>query len=138
MLQMEVKGKGPYFCNWTAFLAMFMELFCPKNEQLTALTRLEGTSWYQAKDLVEDYINWFQGLIDVVEYDDGKTIVIKFHKGFDLAIQNKVCSLEITPQTLMIWRVGMKLPRRFLGTGKQIRVLWSPAEALPNQADLQF
>ena len=49
--------------------------------QLAALTRLEGTSWYQAKDSVEDYIDWFQELIDVAEYDDDKTIVIKFRKG---------------------------------------------------------
>ena len=28
-----------------------------KNEQLTALTKLEGTSWYQGKDLVDDYID---------------------------------------------------------------------------------
>ena len=69
---------------------MFMELICPKNEQLAALTRLEGTSWYQAKDLVEDYIDQFQELIDVVEYDDDKTIVINFCKGLDPAIQNKV------------------------------------------------
>ena len=43
-----------------------------------ALTRLEGTSWYQAKDLVDNYIDHFQELIDLVEYDDNKTIVIKF------------------------------------------------------------
>ena len=62
---------------------MFTELFCPKNEQLAAPTRLKGMSWYQAKDLVEDYIDWFQELIDIVEYDDDKAIVIKFHKGLD-------------------------------------------------------
>ena len=87
---MEAKGKGPYFRNWTTFLEMFMELFCPKNEQLAALTRLEGTSWYQAKDSVEDYIDRFQELINVAEYNDDKTIVIKFRKGLDPAIQNKV------------------------------------------------
>ena len=43
-----------------------------------AFTRLEGTSWYQAKDPVDDYIDHFQELIDLVEYDDDKTIVIKF------------------------------------------------------------
>ena len=69
---------------------MFTELFCPKNEQLAVLTRLEGMSWYQAKDSVEDYINWFQELIDVADYDDDKIIVIKFHKGLNPAIQNKV------------------------------------------------
>ena len=69
---------------------MFMELFFPKNEQLAVLTRLEGTSWYQAKDSVEEYIDRFQELIDVAEYDDDKTIVIKFCKGLNPAIQNKV------------------------------------------------
>ena len=87
---MEAKGKGPYFWNWTAFLEMFTELFCPKNKQLAVLTRLEGTSWYQAKDSAEDYIDWFQELIDIAEYNDDKTIVINFCKGLDPAIQNKV------------------------------------------------
>ena len=39
---------------------------------------------------MEDYIDWFQELIDVVEYGDDKTIVIKFQKWLDPAIQNKV------------------------------------------------
>ena len=43
-----------------------------------ALTRLEGTSWYQAKDPVDNYIDCFQELTDLAEYDDDKTIVIKF------------------------------------------------------------
>ena len=46
--------------------------------------------WYQAKDLVEYYIDWFQKLINVLECDDDKTIVIKFYKGLNLSIQNKV------------------------------------------------
>ena len=49
------KGKGHYFQNWEAFEKAFLDQFCPKNEQLTALTKLEGTSWYQGKDLVDDY-----------------------------------------------------------------------------------
>ena len=60
------------------------------SETRNALTKLEGTSWHHAKDSVEDYINHFQELINVVEYDDDKTIAIKFHKGLNLAIQNKV------------------------------------------------
>ena len=58
-----------------------------------ALTRLEGTSWYQAKDLVDDYIDHFQELIDLGEYDDDKTIIIKFQHGPDLALQNQVALL---------------------------------------------
>ena len=78
ILRSESKGKGHYFRNWEAFEKTFLDQFCPKNEQLTALTKLEGTSWYQGKDPVDDYIDRFQELIDLVEYDDDKTIVIKF------------------------------------------------------------
>ena len=55
VLQSKSKGKGHYFQNWEAFEKAFLDQFCPKNGQLTALTKLEGTSWYQGK--VDDYID---------------------------------------------------------------------------------
>ena len=58
-----------------------------------ALTRLEGTSWYQAKDPVDDYIDHFQELIDLAEYDDDKTIIIKFQCRLNPALQNQVALL---------------------------------------------
>ena len=58
-----------------------------------ALTKLKGTSWYQGKDLVDDYIDQFQELIDLVEYDDDETIMIKFQCGLDPALQNQVALL---------------------------------------------
>ena len=93
ILRSESKGKGHYFQDWEAFEKAFLDQFCPKNEQLTALTKLEGTSWYQGKDPVDDYIDQFQELIDLMEYDDDKTIVIKFRCGLDLALQNQVALL---------------------------------------------
>ena len=75
------------------FEKTFLDQFCPKNEQLTALTKLEGTSWYQGKDLVDDYIDQFQELIYLMEYDDDKTIVIKFRCRLNLALQNQVALL---------------------------------------------
>ena len=73
---------------------MFSNQFCPKNEQLMALTRLEGTSWYQAKDLVDDCIDCFQELTNLVEYDDDKTIIINFQCRLDPALQNQVALLR--------------------------------------------
>ena len=90
VLWSESKGKGHYFRNWEAFKKMFLDQFCPKNEQLMALTKLEGTSRYQAKDPVDNYIDQFQELIDLAEYNDDKTIVIKFQCGLDPALQNQV------------------------------------------------
>ena len=58
-----------------------------------ALTRLEGTSWYQAKDPVDDYIDHFQELTNLAEYNDDKTIIIKFQHGLDPALQNQVTLL---------------------------------------------
>jgi Retrotransposon gag protein len=87
------KGKGDYFKDWEAFEKTFVDQFCPKNEQLTALTKLEGTGWYQTKDLVDDYIHRFQELIDLAVYDDNKTIVIKFRRGLNPTLQNQVTML---------------------------------------------
>ena len=78
VLRHETKGKGNYFQDWDAFEKIFSNQFCPKHKQLMALTRLEGTSWYQGKDPVDDYIDRFQELTDLAEYNDDKTIVIKF------------------------------------------------------------
>ncbi|KAF8510525.1 hypothetical protein JB92DRAFT_2939053, partial [Gautieria morchelliformis] len=68
------RSKGQGKRKWDAFEKTFSDQFCLKNEQLTALTKLEGTSWYQAKD---------------PEYDDDKTIVIKFRRGLDPTLQNQ-------------------------------------------------
>jgi len=64
-----------------------------KNEQLATLTKLEGTSWYQGKDSVKDYIDRFLELVDLAEYSDDKTIVINFHKGLNPIMQNTVATL---------------------------------------------
>jgi len=46
-----------YYSDWDAFTKDFAEYFTLRDEQLLAITKLEGTSWYQGKDLVKDYID---------------------------------------------------------------------------------
>jgi len=108
------KGKA-YYSDWDAFKEDFVKYFCPKDKQILAITNLEGTSWYQGRDLVEDYIDCFQELIEVLEYNDNKTIVIKLHKGLDPGIQNKVALLgDLAPDfnDLRGWyRASRKLSR---------------------------
>ena len=90
----EQRSGRCHYKHWQgAFKHEFKEVFCMKDEQLTALTKLKGTSWYQGKDLVKDYIDQFSELMDVVEYLDDKAIVIKFCKGLDPNIQNMVATL---------------------------------------------
>ena len=43
--------------DWDAFAEDFAKHFCLRDEQLSAITKLEGMSWYQGKDSVEDYID---------------------------------------------------------------------------------
>ena len=106
-----------------------MKLFCPKNEQLAVLTRLEGTSWYQAKDSVEDYIDWFQELINVAEYDDDKTIVIKFQKGLDPAIQNKVALTGDNALDFDDLEGWYEAAQKVAWNWEKMKPFWSPAEA---------
>ena len=94
VLWSKSKAKGHYFQNWKAFEKTFLDQFCPKNEEFMALTKLKGTSWYQVKDPVDDYIDQFKKLIDLVEYNDDKTIMIKFQGGLDPALQNQVALLR--------------------------------------------
>ena len=54
----------------------------------------QGNELVPRRDLVKDYIDQFTELIDLAEYSDDKTIVIKFHKGLDPAIQNMVATLR--------------------------------------------
>ena len=77
VLHLWRKGKA-YYLNWDSFKEDFIEHFCPKDEQLLAITKLKGMTWYQGKDLVKDYIDRFQELIDVAEYSDDKTVIVKF------------------------------------------------------------
>jgi len=82
-----------YYSDWDAFTKDFSKHFTLRDEQLSAITKLEGTSWYQGKDLVEDYIDCFQELIEVSEYSNDKTTIVKFRKGLDPGIQNRVALL---------------------------------------------
>jgi hypothetical protein len=97
VLRAEAKFQVPRFRTWADFEREFVDQFCPRNEQLTALTKLEVTSWHQAKDPIDDYIDRFQELIDLAEYDDDKMKVIKFCRGLDPSLQNKVALLGWCP-----------------------------------------
>ena len=81
------------YLDWKSFEADLVEHFCPQNKQLSAITSLEGTSWHQGRDSVEDYIDRFMELTDLAEYQDEKMVMIKFHKCLDPGIQTKVALL---------------------------------------------
>jgi len=117
----------------------FTEQFCPKNKQLSALTKLEGTGWYQGKDLVEDYIDHFQELIDISGYSDSKTIVVKFWRGLDPSIQSRVALLGDSALDFYDQRDGTKLLKRWPIIRKPIMPYWRQEEhGLPSTPCHQF
>jgi hypothetical protein len=78
------------FANWTDFTLEFMSTFCPENEAMSALMRLESDCYFQGQQNVEAYIDEFKDLINMSGYTDPITIVLKFHRGLNATTQDKI------------------------------------------------
>jgi hypothetical protein len=68
-------------------------LFCPVNESMMALMKLEMEEYHQNKCNVNEYVDNFEELIDLLGYMDPLAIVIKFCQGLNVTIQNKIAEL---------------------------------------------
>ena len=93
ILWKEASEDLPVFLSWQGFEQDFSSKFCPKNEATTALTKLESSCYYQGQKAVDDYIEEFSELIDEAGYMDGLSIVMKFQKGLDRDIQDRVAEM---------------------------------------------
>ena len=51
------------FATWKHFEAEFQRLFCPVNEQETAVITLELEQYHQGQCMVEEYTDQFKDLI---------------------------------------------------------------------------
>jgi hypothetical protein len=71
----------------------FISKFFPKNEVTVALTKLESTRYYQGRKSVDDYIDEFLELIEEAGYSDGLSIVMKFQKGLDWDLQDRIAEM---------------------------------------------
>jgi hypothetical protein len=81
------------FQTWELFYMTFVSLFCPINESMMALMKLEMEDYHQNKCNIDEYVNDFEELIDLSGYMDPLAIVIKFHQGLNVMIQNKIAEL---------------------------------------------
>jgi hypothetical protein len=68
----------PRFQTWESFYMTYVSLFCPINKSMMALMKLETEVYHQNKCDVDEYIDDFEELIDLLGYTDPLTIVIKF------------------------------------------------------------
>jgi hypothetical protein len=92
-LQSEARTGRPFFQDWAAFEKVFRTNFCLRNEETVALSKLESTKYYQGQQSVDDYIDSFTALIEEAGYTDGRGIVMKFRRGLDRFIQDKVAEM---------------------------------------------
>ena len=58
-----------------------------------AINALEGTSYHQGDQMVDDYLDNFQALVSDAGYTDPRTLVVKFQRGLRLGIQNQIATM---------------------------------------------
>jgi hypothetical protein len=78
MIWSENRTGLPHFQTWELFYMTYILLFCPINESTMALMKLEMEEYHQNKCDVDEYVNDFEELINLLGYTDPLTIVIKF------------------------------------------------------------
>ena len=79
--------------TWGDFKQQFRLHFFPVNVEADAINALEGTSYHQGNQTVDDYLDSFQALISNAGYTDPWTLVVKFWWGLRLGIQNQIATM---------------------------------------------
>jgi hypothetical protein len=84
---------NPHFVNWDDFRSHFRTEFFPLHSDAVATNKLEGTTYFQGRRSVNDYLDNFRDLITESGYTDPKTIVVKFRQGLSPAIADAVATM---------------------------------------------
>jgi len=79
--------------TWGDFEQQFQLHFFPVNAEVDAINTLEGTSYHQGGQTVDDYLDNFQTLVSDAGYTDLRTLVVKFRRGLKLGIQNQIATM---------------------------------------------
>jgi len=64
--------------TWGDFEQQFRLHFFPANTEADVINALEGTSYHQGNQTVDDYLDSFQALVSDAGYTDPRTQVVKF------------------------------------------------------------
>jgi hypothetical protein len=84
---------NPHFVNWDDFRSRFRTEFFPLHSDAVATNKLEGTSYFQGRRTVDDYLDDFRDLISDSGYANPKTIVVKFRRGLNPSIVDAVATM---------------------------------------------
>ena len=82
-----------HFVDWDDFRSRFRTEFFPLHSDAVATNKLEGTSYFQGRRTVDDYLDDFRDLISDSGYSDPKTIVVKFRRGLNPSIADAVATM---------------------------------------------
>jgi hypothetical protein len=91
--QVDKQGGLPY-STWKEFWAELEKRFLPVDESEEAINMLETDRYFQGKQTVDDYCDRFQDLVDHAGYTGGRQVVMKFRKGLDSEIADRVALLQ--------------------------------------------
>ena len=84
---------NPHFIDWDDFRSRFRTEFFPLHSDAVATNKLEGTTYFQGRQAVDDYLDDFQDLISDSGYADPKTIMVKFRRGLNPSIADAVATM---------------------------------------------
>jgi hypothetical protein len=90
LLRSEERWGVSKFSSFDTFSTEFVTTFCPENEATNSIMRLESAKYFQGKRTVDEYIDEFMELVDLSGYVDAIAIVVKFRRGLNTAIQDKI------------------------------------------------
>jgi hypothetical protein len=89
-VRQEMRTGVMAFTDWMDFSLEFMSTFCPENEAMATLMRLESDRYFQGQQNVEVYTDKFKDLVDMSGYTDPIAIVLKFRRGLNVMMQDKI------------------------------------------------
>jgi hypothetical protein len=70
IVRQEMRTGVMAFADWMDFTLEFMSTFCPENEAMSTLMRLESDCYFQGQRNIDVYIDEFKDLVDMSSYTD--------------------------------------------------------------------
>ena len=96
-LRKEFRTKKPAFADYQEFHQQLELEFCEEDETTHALMHLESDQYHQGLRTISEFIDEFQELVDLSGLTDPIAIVLKFRRGLNPAIQDKIGESESRP-----------------------------------------
>jgi len=79
--------------SWAHFEQQFWSQLFPVNVEADAVNTLEGSSYYQGNQMVDDYLDTFLTLVSDTGYTNPRTLMVKFRRGLKSSIQSQIATM---------------------------------------------